>query len=39
MRKIDRDVSENYNKKLQLLLNKQRIIYIETRYMVTRGHN
>ena len=39
MRKIDRDVSEYYNKKLQLLLNKPRIIYIATRYMVTRGHN
>ena len=39
MRKIDRDVSEYYNQKLQLLLNKQRIIYIAARYMVTRGHN
>ena len=39
MRKIDRDVSEYYNQKLQLLLNKLRIIYIATRYMVTRGHN
>ena len=39
MRKIDRDVSEYYNQKLQLLLDKQRIIYIATRYMVTRGHN
>ena len=39
MRKIDRDVSEYYNQKLQLLLNKHIIIYIATRYMVTRGHN
>ena len=39
MRKIDRDVSEYYNQKLQLLLDRQRIIYIATRYMVTRGHN
>lgn len=39
MRKIDRDVSENYNQKLQLSLYKHRIIYIATRYMVTRGHN
>ena len=39
MRKIDRDVSEYYNQKLQLLLNEQRIICIATRYMVTRGHN
>ena len=33
MRKIDRDVSENYNKKLQLLLYKYRMIYIATTYI------
>lgn len=32
MRKIDRDVSEYYNKKLQLLLYIKRMIYIATTY-------
>ena len=45
MRKIDRDVSEYYNKKLQLLevaitiIHKKNDIYCNYIYMVTRGHN